>query len=210
MPQIALETDSRIVRFAGALSLIEDADGPVLEGDGWRYRVPADQPLSLQEVPALPTPWMGGAWRLDEGGDWDLVDPDLLVSPGAPDSAMVLSAAQSGRLRALADRRYQAEIAGIQVDGIGLRTDREAQSLLTGAALAALLDPGYSLAWKGVDGWVDLTAAQVIALAGAVRAHVQACFDRERALAQLIALAPDLTALNAVDIDAGWPAPVTA
>lgn len=206
MPQIALETDSRVVRFAGTLSLIEDADGPVLEGDGWRYRVPADQPLSLQDVPSLPTPWMGGAWRLTAAGGWDLVDPDLLLSPGAPDPSLVLSAARADRLRALADRRYQAETADIQVDGIRLRTDREAQSLLTGAALAALLDPGYSLAWKGVEGWVDLSAAQVIALAGAVRTHVQACFDRERALAQLIDLAPDPAALNAVDIDAGWPA----
>lgn len=209
MPQIALETDSRIVRFAGTLSLIQEEDGPVLWGDGWLYRVPADQLLVLQEMAALPTPWMGGAWRLTEAGGWDLVDPGLLLSPGAPDAATVLSTARTGRLAALADRRYRAETAGITVDGIHLRTDREAQSLLTGAALAALLDPDYSLGWKAGDAWVDLTAAQVLALAGTVRAHVQACFDHERALAWQITQAADPAALNGVDIEAGWPAPMS-
>jgi len=57
------------------------------------------------------------------------------------------------------------------------------------------------LRWKTSEGFVDLTADQVLAVADAVSEHVQACFDREDAL---------LGAVNAGSITAdmleeGWP-----
>jgi hypothetical protein len=82
----------------------------------------------------------------------------------------------------IANTRYEAEIAGVN----GIRTDRESQSLITGAALKASMDSNYSCRWKTEAGFVTLTAAQIIAVADAVRAHVQSCFDHEAELLPLI------------------------
>lgn len=102
----------------------------------------------------------------------------------------------------IADRRWQAEVAGITVNGMAVATDRDSQSLITGAALAAMRDPAYVCRWKTATGFVELNAEQLTAVADTVRAHVQACFDREAALlAELDAgtLTPEL-------IETGWPA----
>lgn len=95
--------------------------------------------------------------------------------------------------------RDAAIAAGLTVEGVSVATDDQSQSRIMGAALSAMLDPGYSVQWKSAAGFVTLTAPQVIGLASAIRAHVQACFDREAAL---------LAALDAgepVDISTGWP-----
>ncbi|WP_323041156.1 DUF4376 domain-containing protein [Gemmobacter sp.] len=105
-------------------------------------------------------------------------------------------AADRDRIKA---RRDMAIASGITVAGMALATDDLSQSRIMGAALSAMLDPGYSVQWKIAAGFVTLSAPQVIAIASAIRAHVQACFDRE---AQLLAA---LDAGDPVDIETGWP-----
>ena len=98
--------------------------------------------------------------------------------------------------------RYENEIKGIIVQGIPVDTGRDSQGLIAGACLAAVLDPEYSVNWKCPGGtFIQLTAQQIIGVATAVRAHVQACFDREHQL---------LTAIEANEYTAemlatGWP-----
>ena len=82
----------------------------------------------------------------------------------------------------LAEARWQAEVSGVN----GIRTDRESQALITGAALKAMQDSEYTCRWKTETGFVELTAAQILAIADAVRAHVQGCFDRESELLVLV------------------------
>ena len=82
----------------------------------------------------------------------------------------------------IAARRFQVETGGVTVEGVQINTDRDSQSLLTGAAFAASLDPGYHIKWKAATGFVDLSAQQIIGVASAVRAFVQSCFDRESEL----------------------------
>lgn len=92
--------------------------------------------------------------------------------------------------------RDAAIARGIEVDGLRLQTDDLSQSRLTAAALAARLDPALTLRWKLATGeFVHLSAPQIIALALAVRAHVQACFDREADLAAQIRAAADPAAI---------------
>jgi len=86
------------------------------------------------------------------------------------------------KYREIAQARYNAEIAGIN----GIRTDRESQGLITGAALKAIQDNTYTCKWKGIDGFITLNATQIIAIADAVRQHVQSCFDHEAELLPLI------------------------
>lgn len=101
----------------------------------------------------------------------------------------------------IARARYGHETAGIKVNGIRIDTDRDSQALITGAALSAMLDGSYVCTWKTRDGPVQLTANQLLAIAAAVRFHVQACFDRECAL--LTALADG--AFTDAILSEGWP-----
>ena len=112
-----------------------------------------------------------------------------------------IAADASAALRARIQQRRDAAIAvGITVNGAAVQTDDLAQQRFAAAALSAVLDPDAVVRWRLADGtFTELNSTQIIALAQAVRAHVQACFDHEADL---------LTALEAgepVNIDAGWP-----
>lgn len=94
--------------------------------------------------------------------------------------------------------RYEAEIAGTVVDGVTIDTGRDSQALITGAALAAVIDSSYSLNWKTENGFIHLTAPEIIAVAQSVRAHVQACFDKEGELVARINEATTKEELDAI------------
>ena len=101
----------------------------------------------------------------------------------------------------IAERRWRVETAGLTVDGLAIATDDRSKLLINGAAVEAMLDPSYQMQWKTPAGFVELTASQVLAVARAVRAHVQACFDREaELLAQL-----DAGTFESGMLDEGWP-----
>lgn len=101
----------------------------------------------------------------------------------------------------IAARRWQAETAGIDVAGMHVDTDDRSKLLINGAALEAMIDPDYVMQWKTPMGFVELAGAQVLAVARAVRAHVQACFDRE---AELLAAVADGSITDQMLQD-GWP-----
>ena len=102
----------------------------------------------------------------------------------------------------IAARRYVAETAGTTIEGMPIDTGRDSQGLITGAAVQALIDPAYSLHWKTSAGFVELTREQILGVASAVRAHVQACFNREAALLDAVADG----SITAAMLDEGWPA----
>jgi len=90
------------------------------------------------------------------------------------------------RLQSIADKRYEIETGGTVFNGIPIATDRTSQALITGAALAATIDPNYVCKWKTSAGFVTLDASTIIAVATAVRDHVQNAFNREAELVQAI------------------------
>lgn len=98
----------------------------------------------------------------------------------------------------VAHARWAAETGGMVLQGMTIRTDRESQAMITGAALKALQDAEYVCSWKSDAGFVELSAPQVLAIADAVRAHVQACFDHERALCALVDAAETMEALEEI------------
>lgn len=101
----------------------------------------------------------------------------------------------------IAERRYKAEIAGINLQGLEVKTDDRSKLLINGAALEAVIDPAYVMQWKTTDGFVELGGKQVIGVAQAVRAHVQACFDRE---AELLDILSDGKYTDDL-LEQGWP-----
>lgn len=122
--------------------------------------------------------------------------PVLDYSPD--EAAGILEAAKERKRSEIAAARWAAETAGIDVNGFTVRTDRESQALITGAALKAMQDSTYSCRWKGVGGFVELTAPQILAIADAVRAHVQSCFDHESELVALVDAAETVEAVEAI------------
>lgn len=109
--------------------------------------------------------------------------------------------ARQALVSSIAARRYEAEVGGITLSGVHIDTDDRSKLLINGAALEATIDPAYAMQWKTPGGFVELTGEQVIGIARAVRAHVQACFDRE---AELLA-ALDAGTLTAAMLNEGWP-----
>lgn len=83
-------------------------------------------------------------------------------------------------LRIYRDRRVYE---GVTVGGVRIGTDDRTQMRLMAARVMAAEDADYSVNWKAESGFVTLDAEAVIALADAVRAHVQKCFDAEEAIA---------------------------
>lgn len=124
-----------------------------------------------------------------------MIDWDKAITADARAQARATAAREEIRLR-----RDKAINGVIYVAGFPVGTDDISQSRLMGAAMSAMLDPGYSVSWKGADGvFIDLGGEQVIGVAQAVRAHVQACFDREAALTAALA------AGQPYSVDDGWP-----
>lgn len=85
-----------------------------------------------------------------------------------------------------ADLRWQKEIGGIEINGAQVMTDRVSQSLISGAFSLVQHDPETVIDFKMADGWVQLDAGTMTALAVAVGKHIQACFAIERAVAASI------------------------
>ena len=102
----------------------------------------------------------------------------------------------------IATRRYTAETSGTVIAGMPIDTDDRSKTLINGAALRAYRNTDYVLRWKTPGGFVDLPAAQVLAIADAVSEHVQLCFDREDALLGAVADG----SITAEMLEEGWPA----
>jgi hypothetical protein len=160
-------------------------DGDIRQPPQGAVEIPADDRDAFVAAPQ--------AWRWRDGAR-------VAVSPPLADR-------KTAALAALAARRWRAETSGVVVAGYAIRTDEQSQSKLTAAVVAATLDPDYVVRWKLSDGsFAVFNAATIIAVGQGVRAHVQACFDHEAALATEIVAAVDADALAAIDLDSGWPA----
>ncbi len=116
--------------------------------------------------------------------------------------AAELEAAKITKLAELAAARFEQEIGGVSFsmggESVTIRTDRESQSMITGAALQASIDSSYRCRWKTVQGFVSVGAEQIMAVASAVRAHVQASFDREAELVTLVEAAETVGDVGAI------------
>lgn len=133
-------------------------------------------------------------------------------------AATVFAEQKAEKLAALADRRWRAETSGFLWNRP--ETD-EVYYIATDAASQAKIDAERKAAeagarregdvWKcgdqatGLPAYVALTDAEIIDMSTAARTHVSDCFNREAELAAQIMAAEDEAALDAIDINSGWP-----
>lgn len=114
------------------------------------------------------------------------------------------SSAKVQKLAQLAAYRFEQEVGGITVSSVPVATDRQSQSLMTAARIIAKEDSNYTVNWKATAGFVTLNAATIIAIADAVRGHVQDCFDNEKDHTDAIDALSTAAAVEAYDITTGW------
>lgn len=118
--------------------------------------------------------------------------------PEAP-APLTLLEAKAAKRQEIADHRYAAEIAGFELQGMPVRTDRETQTRLAHARMFVIANPAFETDWKLANGtFIHLTAAQIIGVSDAVLAHVQACFTKEAQLNAAIDGAEDFEQLNLI------------
>lgn len=115
-------------------------------------------------------------------------------------SAHRVQAAQADARKLIKAKRDEMIGTPVYVSGVAVGTDDTTQMRLTGTAVAAMMDPNYTVSWKMLNNeFIQLNAQQVIAMAQAVRCHVQACFNREAVL----------VAANEhghiISVEDGWP-----
>lgn len=110
------------------------------------------------------------------------------------------------KLAELAGLRWEKETGGTVFNGMPVATDAVSQTKYIGAVVGAQIDPDAVINWKMADGtFVTLDAQAITAVAMAVRAHVQACFDNEAELKAQIEAATTADQISAVNIGTGWP-----
>jgi hypothetical protein len=108
-----------------------------------------------------------------------------------------------------AEKRRAVVFAGTTIDvGEGREipawTDPESTGAITALVVASQLNPALSTEWKGSDGtFYEIDAAEMLALALGMMAHVQAAFQCEAVVLAAIA-AEGITSKAQVDA-AAWP-----
>lgn len=126
-------------------------------------------------------------------GIWRLVGDEVVKEP------LVAVAPDYGQMVAV--ERYKREATGVNVDGLQIETTRDSQALIASTGLSAVLDPEYRCNFKTLGGFVEIGSAQIITIAKAVRAHIQACFDRELTLLRAI----EAGEYHVDMLSQGWP-----
>lgn len=105
----------------------------------------------------------------------------------------------------LAAWRFAQETNGTTLpDGTKLLTDRDTQDALN--RILNSLDRGLvtpPVTYKGVDGWGELSKAQLTAIAGVVATHVQTCWAAERDASDQVDAAASLDAVRSILATAG-------
>lgn len=127
--------------------------------------------------------WNGAAWEVHELAEY----------------LPTLEQVKAAKLAEIAQDRWIQETGGLEINGVRIATDDRSQGLIAGAAMKAMQDAAYTCWWKGEAGWALLNAQTILAIADAVRAHVQACFDKERLLDTDIEAAETIEAAQAIN-----------
>ena len=184
--------------------------------------------LGRQQIYNVPDHWLALAAKITSG--LDAADKDAILEqlnnkeaallnsasdwPETPSSLLAVVAGWSPELVPVdlhayaATKRYAVETGGVVIDGMSVMTDRQSQSLITGAYSYVQANPGVMVKFKTANGFVEVTAVQMTAIANAVGAHVQASFAAEDEIDKQI-IGGTITTTAEIDAFA-WPSNTAA
>lgn len=161
-----------------------------------------------------------GSHPKDNGWEWDAATQKATRIAAAPDqkrerwngAAWVpdLTALRTARWALVKARRDQAEWWGCSTALGRVDTDPESQRKTSGAVQLAMIaqatGTSFEIDWTMQDNGVAAhDAAAMIAMGVAVGQHVAACHAAALMKRQALANAADVAAIEAVDLDNGWP-----
>lgn len=127
-------------------------------------------------------------------------------SPPEPEP-VDLEALRAQMADAVRAKRWEVETGGCTVIGIAIRTDEKSQAKIAGAVQLFDKDPELlAVEFEAQpDVWVTLDKAALETIGIAAGRHVQAAFSRARVLSEAVSAAASVEALQAIDIEGGWP-----
>ena len=134
-------------------------------------------------------------------------------STGEEEATATLEDRKTALLTTIAARRFAVECGGVTVPGLGtIPTDRGSQAMVAAALeFLGLASVSETVPWKLQSGqFVALSLEHVRAFGRVIGAHVLACFHAEAQLAARVQAAPDVSTLDAIDIQTGWPLAVVS
>lgn len=121
---------------------------------------------------------------------------------------------------AITQKRWEVETGGITLPtGVSIATGIDDQNRITSVIANARLAALETVSFKAASGWVTLTLAELESVAAAIAMHVQQCFSAERAHHEAVDALQQLhvdddgalqQALEAYDVEQGWPASAIA
>ena len=98
-----------------------------------------------------------------------------------------------------AERRYDFEVGGIDVNGLAVRTDRFTVERIYQARFLAKEDAAFTTDWKLGDGtFLTIDATAIIGISDAVTAHLKEAFTKEKDANVSIDAATTLAELQAI------------
>lgn len=130
----------------------------------------------------------------------------LLPFPGDDEGGATEATPEVDLLAYAAQKRWQVETGGVNVNGLVIATDDRSKTLLMGARISAAANPQFTTPWTFADGSEQkLDAATILAASDAVLAHVSACFDTFAEVKKAVgAKKPTIKTLD--DVDAAFAA----
>lgn len=148
----------------------------------------ATLPVGVDIVsPPVGLPLIGGVWLAGEA-------PPTLADVRADKRA------------AIQTRKVQARDGGFLVNGVRFDSDGAARIAYIELAMRLQASATFSTAWKASDGvWVTMNAALYAQVAAAGEAHVSAAFARQAELDAALDACTTIEAVNALNIETGWP-----
>ena len=143
--------------------------------------------------------------------NWLEVEVERVVVPVGTSGGFVppspepetLESVKAEKRAEIAAWRYEKEVGGVVLNGISINTERDSQAIIGNTLLSMREGLVQSVNWKTADGtFVPLGPAEIEAIAGAVVAHVQACFNAEAMLLAEVAAAQTIEAVRAIELPA--------
>ena len=123
------------------------------------------------------------------GSDWIILEKSL-------------NEIKSEKKSSITERRYIQETKSHPT----LDTTRESQAMINGVWSASQINPSTTINFKNRDGtWVNVDATAINAIANGVIEHVQACFNNEKALYDLVDSATTSAEVLSINVNSGWP-----
>lgn len=112
-------------------------------------------------------------------------------------------------INTISSYRYELETGGVTIDGVFVATDDRSKTLLFGASIKAkeaiLNQVGYSIDWKTSNGWVTLSAEQVVTISDTVWTFIQQCFQSELGHVSIINGLSEPSEITNYTITDDWP-----